>query len=160
MILDHIAYRVTNRKKAADFLEKTLKYTTNTEFEIVFDNKSTAECRVLEPSSSPNPEIFISDGTYNSVVGEWVQAHNGNGGIHHIAYRVNDIYAIVQEWKENGVQFLTEDVIDCPEDNMKQIFSKPLDVLGGLIIELIERQDKGFCQNSVKDLMNSTKGIK
>ena len=160
MILDHIAYRVTNRKKAADFLEKTLKYTTNTEFEIVFDNKSTAECLVLEPSSSKNPEIFISDGTYDSVVGEWVQAHNGNGGIHHIAYRVNDIYAIVQEWKENGVQFLTEDVIDCPEDNMKQIFSKPLDILGGLIIELIERQDKGFCQNSVKDLMNSTKGIK
>jgi len=160
MILDHIAYRVTNRKNAADFLEKTLKYTTNTEFEIVFDNKSTAECRVLEPSSSPNPEIFISDGTDNSVVGEWVQAHNGSGGIHHIAYRVKDIYAIVQEWKENGVQFLTEDVIDCPEDNMKQIFSKPLDVLGGLIIELIERQDKGFCQNSVKDLMNSTKGIK
>ena len=160
MILDHIAYRVTNRKKAADFLEKTLKYTTNTEFEIVFDNKSTAECLVLEPNSSKNPEIFISDGTYNSVVGEWVQAHNGNGGIHHIAYRVNDIYAIVQEWKENGVQFLTEDVIDCPEDNMKQIFSKPLDILGGLIIELIERQDKGFCQNSVKDLMNSTKGIK
>ena len=160
MILDHIAYRVTNRKKAAGFLEKTLKYTTNTEFEIVFDNKSTAECLVLEPNSSKNPEIFISDGTYNSVVGEWVQAHNGNGGIHHIAYRVNDIYAIVQEWKENGVQFLTEDVIDCPEDNMKQIFSKPLDILGGLIIELIERQDKGFCQNSVKDLMNSTKGIK
>ena len=160
MILDHIAYRVTNRKKAAGFLAKTLKYTTNTEFEIVFDNKSTAECLVLEPNSSKNPEIFISDGTDDSVVGEWVQAHNGNGGIHHIAYRVNDIYAIVQEWKENGVQFLTEDVIDCPEDNMKQIFSKPLDVLGGLIIELIERQDKGFCQNSVKDLMNSTKGIK
>ena len=160
MILDHIAYRVTNRKKAAGFLAKTLKYTTNTEFEIVFDNKSTAECLVLEPNSSKNPEIFISDGTYDSVVGEWVQAHNGNGGIHHIAYRVNDIYAIVQEWKENGVQFLTEDVIDCPEDNMKQIFSKPLDILGGLIIELIERQDKGFCQNSVKDLMNSTKGIK
>ena len=160
MILDHIAYRVTNRKKAAGFLAKTLKYTTNTEFEIVFDNKSTAECLVLEPNSSQNPEIFISDGTDNSVVGEWVQAHNGSGGIHHIAYRVNDIYAIVQEWKENGVQFLTEDVIDCPEDNMKQIFSKPLDILGGLIIELIERQDKGFCQNSVKDLMTSTQGIK
>ena len=160
MILDHIAYRVTNRKKAAGFLAKTLKYTTNTEFEIVFDNKSTAECLVLEPSSSQNPEIFISDGTDNSVVGEWVQAQNGSGGIHHIAYRVSDIYAIVQEWKENGVQFLTEDVIDCPEDNMKQIFSKPLDVLGGLIIELIERQDKGFCQNSVKDLMTSTQGIK
>ena len=160
MILDHIAYRVADRKKTATFLETILKYKTNTEFEIVFDNQSKAECLVLEPQSSPNPEIFISDGTSDSIVGEWVQSHDWNGGIHHIAYRVDNIHAIVEEWKENGVQFLTEDVIDCPEDNMKQIFSKPLDVLGGLIIELIERQDKGFCQNSVKDLMNSTKGIK
>ena len=45
------------------------------------------------------------------------------------------------------------------EDKMKQIFSKPIKQLGGVIIELIEREDKGFCQNSVKDLINSTKGI-
>ena len=160
MILDHIAYRVADRKKTATFLETILKYKTNTEFEIVFDNQSKAECLVLEPQSSPNPEIFISDGTSDSIVGEWVQNHGGNGGIHHIAYRVNNIHTVVKEWKENGVQFLTENVIDCPEDNMKQIFSKPVDMLGGIIIELIERQDKGFCQNSVKDLMNSTKGIR
>ena len=41
---------------------------------------------------------------------------------------------------------------------MKQLFSKPVKELGNVIIELIEREDKGFCQNSVKDLMNSTKG--
>jgi hypothetical protein len=28
--------------------------------------------------------------------------------------------------------------------------------LGGVIIELIERGDKGFCQNSVKNLMEAT----
>ena len=36
----------------------------------------------------------------------------------------------------------------------KEVKSKAL--LGGIIIELIERGDKGFCQNSVKNLMEST----
>ena len=138
MILDHIAYRVQNRDKTAEFLHKTLKYNTETEFEIVFDNNATAECLVLTPPTKANPELFVSDGTEDSIVGEWVKNHrNGQGGIPHLAYKV----------------------IDCPEDKMKQIFTKPLNVLGGIIIELIEREDKGFCQNSVKDLMNSTKGI-
>jgi len=156
MILDHIAYRVKNRDKTADFLHKTLKYNT----EITFDNASTAECLVLKSLSEGNPEVFVSDGTEDSIVGEWVKNHrNGQGGIHHLAYKVQNIETHVAEWKQNGVEFLTNDIIDCPEDNMKQIFTKPLSVLGGVIIELIEREDKGFCQNSVKDLMNSTKGI-
>ena len=39
---------------------------------------------------------------------------------------------------------------------MKQIFTRPQTLLGGIIIELIDRGEKGFCQNSVKDLMEST----
>ena len=140
------------------FLKKTLSYSIATEFEIKFDNGSTAYCLVLQPELKENPEIFISDGTEYSIVGEWVKERNG-GGVHHLAYQVNNIQEIVNEWKKNGVEFLTGDVIDCPEDNMKQIFSKPIEQLGGVIIELIEREDKGFCQNSVKDLMDSTKGI-
>ena len=61
---------------------------------------------------------------------------------------------------EAGVEFLTDDVIDCPEDNLRQIFTKPLKNLGEIIIELIERGDKGFCQNSVKHLMESSKDCK
>ena len=163
MILDHIAYRVKNKDKTAEFLHKTLKYSTETKFEIIFDNHSTAECLILTPhyrTINNNPEIFVSDGTEDSIVGEWVKNHrDGQGGIHHLAYKVENIEEHVKEWKQNGVEFLTNDIIDCPEDKMKQIFTKPLDVLGGIIIELIEREDKGFCQNSVKDLMNSTKGI-
>ena len=159
MILDHIAYRVSDRHNTAKFLQKTLNYQIETEFDIAFDNGSTADCLVLKPESKSNPEIFVSDGTEDSVVGEWVKERNG-GGVHHIAYQVSNIQKVVDEWKENGVQFLTEDIIDCPEDKMKQIFSKPVKQLGGVIIELIEREDKGFCQNSVKDLMNSTKGIR
>jgi len=158
MKLDHIAYRVKDRHHAADFLQKTLKYKIETEFEIKFDNGSTADCLVLQPELKDNPEIFISDGTEHSVVGEWVKERN-TGGVHHLAYQVSTIQEVVDEWKKNGVEFLTESVIDCPEDNMKQIFSKPVKELGNVIIELIEREDKGFCQNSVKDLMNSTKGV-
>ena len=158
MKLDHIAYRVQDRHHAAVFLQKILNYKIETEFEIKFDNGSTADCLVLQPELKDNPEIFISDGTEYSVVGEWVKERN-SGGVHHLAYQVNNIQEIVNEWKKNGVEFLTDNVIDCPEDNMKQIFSKPVKELGNVIIELIEREDKGFCQNSVKDLMNSTKGV-
>ena len=158
MKLDHIAYRVQDRHHAANFLKKTLSYSIATEFEIKFDNGSTADCLVLQPELKDNPEIFISDGTEHSVVGEWVKERN-TGGVHHLAYQVSTIQEVVDEWKKNGVEFLTESVIDCPEDNMKQIFSKPVKELGNVIIELIEREDKGFCQNSVKDLMNSTKGV-
>ena len=105
------------------------------------------------------PEIFISDGSTGSVVGDWVEARGGVGGIHHIAYKVSDIDQVVNEWKKRDVEFLTDNIIDCPDDKLRQIFTKPLDYLGGIIIELIERGSKGFCEKSVKDLMNSTKGL-
>ena len=65
----------------------------------------------------------------------------------------------VDQWKRHGVEFLTDHIIKCPDDDMRQIFTKPIDYLGGVIIELIERGDKGFCQNNVKDLMESTEII-
>jgi 4-hydroxyphenylpyruvate dioxygenase-like putative hemolysin len=92
-------------------------------------------------------------------VGKWVE-ERGDGGIHHMAYKVKDMEETVASWREKGVEFLTEDIIDCPEDNLRQIFTKPLEALGGVIIELIERGDKGFCRNSVKHLMKSTKELK
>lgn len=162
MRLDHIAYRVTDRHKAAEFLKTTLNYKTVTEFEIKFDDESTAECLVLEPAAGArhiSPEIFVSNGTADSIVNKWVQERGGTGGIHHMAYQVLRIEDKVKEWKDKGVEFLTENVINCPDDDMKQIFTKPLPELGNIIIELIERGDKGFCQNNVQNLMESTKNL-
>ena len=170
MRLDHIAYRVEDRNKTADFLKKTLDYRIGTEFEIKFEDDSSAKCLVLEPYNKLQgvtwieggagrhvpPEIFVSNGTPDSIVGKWVQERDGTGGIHHLAYQVIGIESTIKEWKDNGVEFLTEEAIECPDDNMKQIFTKPLDMLGGIIIELIERGDKGFCKENVKDLMEST----
>ena len=174
MRLDHIAYRVKSREESASFLSAILGYKVGTEFEIVFDDNSTAKCiAMLPPEKMFNvvtiepgglrhvaPEIFISDGDENSIVGQWVAARDGVGGVHHMAYQVVEIDSRVKQWKEAGVEFLTDDVIDCPEDNLRQIFTKPLKNLGGIIIELIERGDKGFCQNSVKNLMESSKDCK
>jgi len=163
MKLDHIAFRVRDRHKTVDFIKQLLGYTVNDEFNIVFEDGSTTECFALAGPVIPvtliheGPEIFVSDGSPNSIVGKWVEERNG-GGVHHLAYSVRDIDKTFIEWKENGVEFLSDSVVDCPEDDLRQIFTKPLDHLGGAIIELIERGSKGFCRNSVKKLMESTKG--
>lgn len=166
MKLDHIAYRVKDRHEAAKFFRLMFNYETGTEFDIEFDDGSKADCYVLLPPVKPEvlvregPEIFISDGSPDSIVGGWVEARNGVGGIHHMAYRTKKIDQIFENWKEQGTEFLTDNIVDCPDDNLRQIFTKPLDYLGGIIIELIERGTKGFCQNSVKNLMESTKDLK
>ena len=140
-------------------------YAFNTEFNVEFDDGSVAKCMIMVPPVGPvtlvreGHEIFISDGDEKSIVGKWVK-ERGSGGIHHMAYRVKEIQPIVDEWRDLDIEFLTDDVIDCPDDNLRQIFTKPLEEFGGVIIELIERGDKGFCQNSVKNLMESTKGLK
>ena len=158
MRLDHIAYRVTDRHKTAEFLTAILDYGKSTEFQIEFDDESTAQCVVLEPSIADQPEVFISNGSPGSIVDKWVKDRSG-GGVHHIAYSTPNIEETVERWKAHGIEFLTENIIDCPEDDMRQIFTKPIDYLGGIIIELIDRGDKGFCQNNVKSIMNSTKGL-
>ena len=97
MRLDHIAYRVKDRHETANFFGSCLGYKIGTEFQIEFDDGSTADCLVLAPpegrhpdtsmweynalmgtSGAPGtvranfhapPEIFISDGPKGSIVG-------------------------------------------------------------------------------------------
>ena len=185
MRLDHIAYRVQDRYITAQKFADLFGYSIGIEFDIQFDDGSTADCIAMTPPEKDNhlskliqipwtvlsagigsplehhlaPEIFISDGTEDSIVSNWVRSRGGVGGIHHMAYQVTDIGEVVSLWRSSGIKFLSQEIIDCPEDNLRQIFTKPLDVMGGIIFELIERGEKGFCQNSVKDLMNSTKEV-
>lgn len=177
MRLDHIAYRVANKEKTAQFFIEAFGYRIQTEFEIEFDDKSKAKCIALEPPEKAYvgdhpfiklgditdsiyhmaPEIFISDGSPDSIVGKWVSARNGIGGIHHLAYQVDSVEKIVQEWKDKGyAEFSSDEPLKCP--GLTQIFTKPSE-LTGVIIEFIERTDRGFCQESVKSLMVSTKDL-
>lgn len=182
MRLDHIAYRAKDRRKTAQFFQDVLGYKIGTEFQVKFDDGNTADCLALvPPERRPDdtslwkmetllsfneyeneveyhapPEIFVSDGPEGSIVGDWVADRGGVGGIHHIAYQVEDVAGTMKEWKEKGyAEFLSEEPMECP--GLKQVFTKPSE-LTGVIYELISREGKGFCELNVKGLMESTKG--
>lgn len=104
------------------------------------------------------PEIFVSDGTPDSIVGRWVERRDGVGGVHHMAYQVESVEKVMNEWKEKGyAEFASEKPLTCP--GLTQVFTKPSE-LTGVIYEFIERGAQGFCQANVKDLMISTKDNK
>ena len=101
-----------------------------------------------------SPEIFVSSGEPDSIVGKWVAERNGVGGIHHLAYQVDSVVDTMKEWREKGyAEFTTEEPLTCPD--LVQCFTKPSE-LTGVIIEFIERGAHGFCADNVKDLMLST----
>lgn len=103
------------------------------------------------------PEVFVSDGTPGSVVGDWVAARGGVGGVHHVAYQVDSVERTMAEWKAKGyAEFTSDEPMKCP--GLTQAFTKP-SVLTGVIFEFIERGDRGFCKGNVKELMLSTKGM-
>ena len=182
MRLDHIAYRVKDRHVSASFFKEAFGYKTGTEFQIKFDDDSKADCIVLTPpevrhpdtdlwsyfslQSTPYgsikveyhapPEIFISDGTIGSIVGDWVEERGGVGGVHHIAYQVDDVEAVMKDWKEKRyAEFYSDKPITCKDPNLTQVFTKPSE-LTGVIYEFINREGAGFCKDSVKQLMEST----
>lgn len=184
MRLDHIAYRVKDRYKSAQFFIDCLGYRIAEDlpdgFHLHFPDGSTTDCLLLLPPEKTHvdipwivhpqgyegawdtefhqaPEIFISDGPEGSIVGDWVKARDGVGGIHHLAYQVSDVAKVMAEWKEKGyAEFLSEEPLECP--GLRQVFTKPSE-LTGIIYELIYRENHGFCKDNVMNLMTSTKSV-
>ena len=187
MRIDHIAYRTKDREKTSKFFIDALGYRIQERFTIDFDDGTCAECIALEPpeklTGNPPwttmqvhyietlegmkeklqiyympPEIFVSDGKPGSIVGDWVAARGGIGGIHHQAFQVESVKETMKEWKEKGyAEFSSDEPMICPEDGLIQVFTKPIDILGGIVLEFIERSGHGFCNKNVKALMLSTK---
>ncbi len=184
MRLDHIAFRVADRDKTARFLMDSLgyTYTDDNEFEITLGDGSKARCIALEPPEKRRrgmpwefmgflpepatyhlaPEIFVSDGPPGSVIGDWVAERGGVGGVHHMAYMVDDVEATMNEWISKGyAEFLSEKPLHCEESDpeLHQVFTKPSQ-LTGIIYEFIQRGRHGFCTDNVAGLMDSTKNCK
>lgn len=182
MRLDHIAYRVSNRHKTVEFFKQAFDYKVQTEFDIKFGDGTTARCFALEPPEKPlneiarfqwvnwlhsptepsvayhmAPEIFVSDGDPDSIVGQWVARRDGIGGIHHLAYQVDSVEKMMAEWKEKGyAEFTSDKPLTCP--GLTQVFTKPSE-LTGVIYEFIERGAQGFCKENVLNLMESTRDM-
>lgn len=189
MRLDHIAYRVKDRHKTAEFLYNCLGYSVALEFDLEFDDGSTTDCLAMTPpeerpvdvlewdvlladaddiekakfhSYHCPPEIFVSDGPEGSIVGDWVKERGGIGGIHHLAYQVEDVKKTMNDWTEKGyAEWYSEKPLVCEKTKLVQVFSKPSE-LTGVIYELITRgkDSKGFCETNVKSLMESTRDSK
>jgi catechol 2,3-dioxygenase-like lactoylglutathione lyase family enzyme len=176
--LDHIAYRVKDRHKTAEWLMKRWGMKVQTEFEVTHKDGSKTKCLALEPQNKREtapwignftelaaeyhlpPEVFVSSSDDpNSIVYQWVQQRDGMGGIHHLAFQVPNVYETMNQWKvEDGVKFTTEQPLICPEDGLTQIFSEPIPWLGH-IVELITREGQGFCAANVGELMESTRHL-
>lgn len=187
MRLDHIAYRTKDRKKTAQFFIEAFGYKIQKEFQLDFGDGTFADCIALEPpekltanmpwthqliglckDEGPGlteklftyhlaPELFISDGTPGSIVGDWVAKRDGIGGIHHIAYQTDDVESTMREWKAKGYAEFTSDKPMVCED-LTQAFTKPSS-LTNVIYEFIKRDKFGFCGENIKALMESTKGL-
>lgn len=178
MRLDHIAYRVSNRERTASFFLEAFGYRLQQEFTIDFGNGQSAQCIALEPPEKvvegtpwnglapPGyescayhlaPEVFVSDGSPGSIVGDWVAARGGVGGIHHLAYQVENVEQTMRLWQQKGyAEFTSESPLRCP--GITQVFTRPSE-LTGIIYEFIERGEFGFCKDNVRALMESTRGI-
>lgn len=182
MRLDHVAFRVADRHKTVDFFVKAFGYRIQTEFDLKFDDNTTARCFALEPPEKVEgapwtyladafpykgeyqkvlyhtpPEIFVSDGDPDSIVGQWVANRNGIGGLHHMAYQVDSVQQKMDEWKEKGyAEFSSDEPMKC--ENLIQVFSKP-SFLTGTVFEFIQRGEHGFCKENVRALMESSKGL-
>ena len=175
--IDHLAFRVKDRKATVKFLNEALGYKVQQDFDIYFNDEKTdvARCTAMEPPEKLKgtvpwthlvpgidqeyhmpPEIFVSEGTPGSVVDEWV---NRKGpGLHHIAIQVESVQETMDEWKQKGwAEFTTESPLLC--DGLIQVFTKP-STLTGVIFEFIEREKFGFCRDNVRALMESTRATK
>jgi len=134
--LDHIAYRVKDKWILIKELMK-LGYRPIQHFNPLPE----VTCTSLKHDTLPG--IFVSSG---GMIEEWV---NENGeGIHHIAIRSEKLDKL-----KVFSNYTTENPITCP--GLSQMFTKPI---CGVTIEILERDDTnpGFCEQNVKELMEST----
>lgn len=120
---------------------------------VIYEQKEQFIQEYLQEYHMP-PEIFVSDGDPNTIVGKWVAAREGIGGVHHFAYQVNSVQEKMQEWQNKGyAEFTSKEPFKCP--GLTQVFTKPSQ-LTGVVYEFIERSDHGFCRDNVKNLMISS----
>jgi 4-hydroxyphenylpyruvate dioxygenase-like putative hemolysin len=177
MRLDHIAYRVADRTSACLFFRDAFNYRIQDDFEITLEDGSVAKCISLEPPEKQGanmefgiapfvlngseseyhmaPEIFISSGPPGSLIDRWVKDWGrGVGGIHHLAYQVENVQKTMEHWKAKGWLFTTPEPLKC--ESLTQVFSQP-NPFSNIIYEFIERKgQRGFCKENVGRLMFST----
>ena len=102
-IIDHIGIAVKNIDEALKFWQDTLGVKCTGVEEVEDQKVKTAflplkdsELELLEPTSSDSP------------VAKFMEKNNGRGGMHHVALRVENVEAALEELKAKGVRLIDE----------------------------------------------------
>jgi hypothetical protein len=130
MRLDHIAYRVKDRWKTANFFIKAFGYKVQQEFTIDFGEGHTAQCIALEPPEKKDPKVNWVGFDVN-----YFTIPNGTGVIlqevlqeYHLAPEIfvsdGNAGSIVSNWVEarggiGGIHHIAY-MVDSVEETMKE----------------------------------------
>lgn len=102
MRLHHVGIVMTSMEKARAFMEKTGLEEDYCEFV----DSYKAYCLFTKTDGNESPIEFVIP-----VEGVLTNYNNGKGGIHHIAYEVDDVEKIRQEFESKGLKMLEEKAV-------------------------------------------------
>ena len=89
-----------------------------------------AWCIFLEPNGGSKIELIVPTG------GNLAEFNNGKGGLHHIAFDVNDVEAVRAEYERQGVKLLEDKAVQGA-GNIIVNFMRPGDGFG-VLTEFVE----------------------
>ena len=89
-----------------------------------------AWCIFLKPNGGTKIELIVPTG------GKLSEYNNGKGGLHHIAYNVDDVEAVREMYAEKGIKLLEEKAVKGA-GNIMVNFMRPKDA-GGILVEFVE----------------------
>ena len=156
--LDHIAYRVRRGARETTMAEliNLLPYREYKTFEVLSQHAVTSCVKLHETL----PVVVISEGvTDDSVVERYCRRYGSR--VHHIAYLVDDIDAVVAGQRARGVEFTTPGIIGSESEGIRQIFTLPTETTNH-IIEYVQRYggfDGFFTPSNIGELMRSTERL-
>lgn len=125
--LNHVGILMTSMERALAFCEKFgLKPEYHGYVEIY-----QADCILMEHRESETPiELIIPR------EGILTQYNNGKGGIHHIAFEVDDIETVRLEYEEKGLYMLEDHAVQGNQDTLVNYLRPRFGE--GILIEFVE----------------------
>jgi methylmalonyl-CoA/ethylmalonyl-CoA epimerase len=132
--VDHIGIAVKDLEEALSFYEGVLglkatgtEVVENQKVKVAFLPCGDSEIELLESTSPDGP------------IAKFIEKNNGNGGIQHIALRVDNIEEAIAEMKAKGMKMIDE-TPRYGAGGAKIAFCHPKSSMG-VLLELSERQE-------------------
>lgn len=142
--LDHYTLIVADARQACDFHVSALGFTLLRVQDVGVDSDADGSSYamrnyILTIPGEPGKTCVITEGLSDeSIFTKYLRIYGP--GIHHIAYCVEDLDAVVASLRSVGTGFTSNDVVRDPTTGLRQIFIDRAHA--GYFVELIERSTK------------------